>query len=68
MDAEQGVETLQLVSPRMAVPIHFDDYPVFRSPRSDFEAAVAAADLRTTVRYLDRGERLELPTRYEPAT
>ncbi len=64
MDAEQGVKTLQLVSPRTAVPIHYDDYPVFKSPRSDFEAAVAAAELETVVRYLDRGERLELPTSY----
>ena len=64
MDAEQGVRTLQLVEPRTAVPIHYDDYPVFKSPLSDFQAAVDAADLQTSVRYLDRGEQLPLATTY----
>lgn len=62
MDAEQGVKTLRLVAPRTAVPIHHDDYPVFKSPLSDFQAAVEDADLPTDVRYVDRGEQIELPT------
>jgi L-ascorbate metabolism protein UlaG (beta-lactamase superfamily) len=56
MDAEQGVRFLRVVSPRTAVPIHYDDYSVFKSPLADFTSAVAAADLRTQVHYVDRGE------------
>jgi L-ascorbate metabolism protein UlaG (beta-lactamase superfamily) len=58
MDAAQGVGALQLVAPREAVPIHFDDYTVMKSPLEAFRQAVAAADLATTVRYVDRGDTL----------
>jgi L-ascorbate metabolism protein UlaG (beta-lactamase superfamily) len=59
MDAAQGVEALRIVGPRHAVPIHYDDYTVFKSPLSDFRAQVDAADdLQTVVHYLDRGESL----------
>jgi L-ascorbate metabolism protein UlaG (beta-lactamase superfamily) len=40
MDANQGVEFLQRVRPRLAVPVHYDDYGVFRSPLSDFLSAI----------------------------
>ncbi|HEX9992072.1 MAG TPA: MBL fold metallo-hydrolase [Acidimicrobiales bacterium] len=57
MDADQGVRALRLVRPRTAVPIHYDDYTVFRSPLADFRAAVdGAGDLATEVVYLGRGE------------
>ena len=58
MDGAQGVEALQVVRPRAAVPIHYDDYPVFKSPLSDFQAAVAGAALDTEIRYVDRGDTL----------
>ena len=63
MDADQGIQALRIVRPSAAVPIHYDDYTVFRSPLSDFQDAVAtAADLATEVTYLDRGDahRLDL--------
>jgi L-ascorbate metabolism protein UlaG (beta-lactamase superfamily) len=63
MDADQGVQLLRLVHPDLAVPIHYDDYPVFRSPLSHFRHAVDRARLPTTVRYLSRGERLDLTAR-----
>jgi L-ascorbate metabolism protein UlaG (beta-lactamase superfamily) len=56
MDARQGVELLRLTKPRTAIPIHYDDYTVFKSPLSDFQKAVAGADLPTSVHYLARGE------------
>lgn len=56
MDGRQGVEALRILAPRHAVPIHFDDYPVFRSPLEEFRREVDDADLATTVHYLDRGE------------
>ncbi len=60
MDAEQGVKCLQLVNPRRAVPIHFDDYDVFKSPLADFQDAVTAAGWADRVSYLDRGDTLQL--------
>ena len=56
MDAAQGVQALQLVRPTGAVPIHFDDYPVFKSPLADFLAAAAEADLTTVIHTVARGE------------
>ena len=61
MDAAQGVRALQVVQPRAAVPVHYDDYPVFRSPLSDFRAAVATASLRTEIRWVERGDTVTFP-------
>jgi L-ascorbate metabolism protein UlaG (beta-lactamase superfamily) len=64
MDAEQGVRLLELLGPRTAVPIHYDDYTVFKSPLRDFLALVDRSELSTRVVALDRGEthRLDVPT------
>jgi L-ascorbate metabolism protein UlaG (beta-lactamase superfamily) len=59
MDAAQGVQALRLVDPRTAVPIHYNDYGVFKSPLEDFEKAVAEAGLEDRVRYLTHGETYE---------
>jgi L-ascorbate metabolism protein UlaG (beta-lactamase superfamily) len=56
MDASQGVRLLRLLRPTRAIPIHYDDYTVFRSPLEDFRRAVGAADLATEVRELAHGE------------
>ncbi|MCU1595564.1 MAG: hypothetical protein JWO12_2956 [Frankiales bacterium] len=40
MDAQQGADLLEIVTPRMTVPIHYDDYTVFKSPLADFLAEV----------------------------
>ena len=56
MDAEQGVEAIQLIGPRMAIPIHYNDYDVFKSPLEDFMKAVKEAGLEERVRYLAHGE------------
>jgi L-ascorbate metabolism protein UlaG (beta-lactamase superfamily) len=59
MDAAQGVKALQLVRPKHALPIHYDDYTVFKSPLEDFRRAAALAQLRTELHYVARGETLE---------
>ena len=56
MDAEQGVKAMQVVNPQKAIPIHYNDYDVFKSPLSDFQEAVAAAGLADRVHYLSHGE------------
>ena len=60
MDAEQGVDFLQRVRPHEAVPVHHDDYGVFRSPLADFLDRVSAARLDTVVRQVPRGGTLRL--------
>jgi L-ascorbate metabolism protein UlaG (beta-lactamase superfamily) len=56
MDGRQGVELLEIVRPRAAIPIHYDDYDRFRSPLSDFRRRVERAGLPTQIVYLDRGQ------------
>ena len=57
MDAEQGVQALRIIHPTAALPIHYDDYTVFRSPVSDFRDVVdTATDLATEVTFWERGD------------
>jgi L-ascorbate metabolism protein UlaG (beta-lactamase superfamily) len=56
MDAEQGVEAIRIIDPREVIPIHYNDYEVFKSPLEDFKEAVAAASLEDRARYLSHGE------------
>ena len=58
MDAKQGVEAIQIIAPRLAVPIHYNDYTIFKSPLEDFVQAVREAGLEDRVRYLSHGETL----------
>lgn len=59
MDAAQGVEALRIIRPDAAIPIHYNDYTVFRSPLNDFRRAVANAELATGIIYLTHGETYE---------
>lgn len=56
MDAKQGVQAIQIIEPQTAIPIHYNDYTVFKSPLEDFMKAVTAAGLEHKVRYLSHGE------------
>lgn len=55
-DAAQGVEAVRLVRPRVAIPLHYGDYPVFRDPLENFIRAAHDAGLATRLEYLGRGE------------
>jgi hypothetical protein len=57
-----GADLLELVHPRTTVPIHHDDYGVFRSPLQHFLDEVQRRGL-PGVRPVRRGERLALPVR-----
>ncbi|EHR52232.1 putative Zn-dependent hydrolase of beta-lactamase fold [Saccharomonospora marina XMU15] len=57
MDGPQGIDLLRLLRPRTAVPVHYDDYGVFKTPLTEFRALVRAEALSTEVRYLDRGQQ-----------
>lgn len=56
MDAKQGVQAIEIIAPRTAIPIHFNDYTVFKSPLEDFVKAIAQAGLEHKVRYINHGD------------
>ena len=56
MDGKQGVEAMQIINPELAIPIHYNDYDVFKSPLSDFQREVAKAGLEHRVHYLSHGQ------------
>ncbi|MDX6301174.1 MAG: hypothetical protein QOF53_2388 [Nocardioidaceae bacterium] len=56
MDGRQGADLLETVRPRQAVPVHFDDYTVMKSPLSAFTDEVARRGLSDLVRVVGRGE------------
>jgi len=56
MDAAQGVEAVRILQPDTAIPIHYNDYGVFKSPLEDFQRAVKEAELEDQVHYLLHGD------------
>ncbi len=56
MDGADGLQLMQIVAPRHAIPIHYNDYGVFKSPLSDFEHAIKVAGLQDKVTYLKHGD------------
>ena len=61
MDGKQGADLMEVVAPRTVVPVHFDDYSVMKSPLSDFKAEVDRRGIGDRVRYVQRGQTIELP-------
>ncbi|MEV0153397.1 MBL fold metallo-hydrolase [Micromonospora sp. NPDC050686] len=60
MDARQGADLVELIRPRLTVPIHYDDYPVFRSPLRHFVDEARRRGLVRAVRTVARGETVPL--------
>ena len=60
MDAVQGADFVELMDPSVVVPVHYDDYSVFRSPLSDFRAEMERRRWPGTVRYVEHGEVVRL--------
>ncbi len=67
MNAEQGIEALRLIRPEIAIPVHYDDYDVFREPLAEFLRAVERAGLQQKVRYLERGQTYSFAGSHAPA-
>ncbi len=63
MDDEQGVEAIKIIQPEKAIPIHYNDYDVFKSPLEDFKRAAEVAGLSDKIVYLAHGEthNFEIP-------
>lgn len=62
MDADQGTRLASMVRPTRLIPVHYDDYTVFRSPLTDFEAAMQNAGLQSMVWKIGRGETAAIAT------
>jgi L-ascorbate metabolism protein UlaG (beta-lactamase superfamily) len=60
MDGEQGADLVELVEPALTVPVHHDDYTVFRSPLSDFLDVCRRRGLLARVRTVERGQTVSL--------
>ncbi|MFC0507250.1 MBL fold metallo-hydrolase [Micromonospora costi] len=60
MDARQGCDLVELIRPKLAVPIHYDDYEVFRSPLSHFVEEARRRGIVRQVRTIARGETVPL--------
>lgn len=58
MDARQGVDLLDLVRPRWALPVHYNDYTVFRSSLGDFLAEARRRGHEARVLGCPPGERI----------
>ncbi len=56
MDGKDGVRMMQVVRPRKTMPIHYNDYDVFKSPLEDFAREVKAAGLDRDLIYLAHGQ------------
>jgi L-ascorbate metabolism protein UlaG (beta-lactamase superfamily) len=56
MTGADGVSMMRLIAPRITIPLHLDDYGVYKSPPSEFDAAVRAAGLGDKAVVLQRGQ------------
>lgn len=63
LDAEQGADVVELIRPALTVPVHYDDYGVFRSPLSHFQHTMRARHLDPAMQVVLRGETIPLPAR-----
>ncbi|OOC54370.1 MULTISPECIES: MBL fold metallo-hydrolase [Nocardiopsis] len=60
MNGGQGARMAELADPEVAVPIHYDDYGVFKSPLRHFYDHMRARGWLERVRLLPRGQRVPL--------
>lgn len=56
MTGEQAVRVVEIVRPKTAVPIHYNDYSVFLSGLDDFKSAAAKSSAPTEFHYISHGE------------
>ncbi|MFK0117856.1 MBL fold metallo-hydrolase [Streptomyces sp. NPDC090994] len=60
MDGRQGAELARRLGPRLVLPVHYDDYTVFRSPLDAFLAEAGRAGLADRIVHCRRGQRAVL--------
>jgi L-ascorbate metabolism protein UlaG (beta-lactamase superfamily) len=62
MTGRQAVELIELVRPRVAVPVHYEGWSHFKDGRTAIDRALAARpdQTRRRTRWLDRGAPTDL--------
>jgi L-ascorbate metabolism protein UlaG (beta-lactamase superfamily) len=60
MDGRQGADWTELMNCRQVVPVHYDDYTVFASPLSDYEAEARRRGFTDDIRVVGRGTAMPL--------
>jgi L-ascorbate metabolism protein UlaG (beta-lactamase superfamily) len=63
MDGVAGTDLVELMQPDSAVPIHYDDYGVFKSPLADFHDEMGRRGLDKKVVIAPRGATINLLAR-----
>lgn len=63
MDARQGVAAMEAIKPRTAIPVHYNDYDVFKSSLEDFKKEVSKSGYGGEIVYLEPGQahRFKIP-------
>jgi L-ascorbate metabolism protein UlaG (beta-lactamase superfamily) len=56
MDARQGLDAVELINAKTSIPVHFNDYTVFKSPLEHFQELVKLSGLDERVHYLSHGD------------
>lgn len=56
MDSTEGIRMFKIINPKMAIPIHYNDYDVFKSPLDDFKKEASKAGIEEHIHYLNHGE------------
>jgi len=59
MTGEQAVKAIEIIAPRTAIPIHYNDFSVFMSGLDDFKAAAERSTSEAEFVYLSHGETYE---------
>jgi L-ascorbate metabolism protein UlaG (beta-lactamase superfamily) len=62
LTAEDAIELLAAIRPRVAVPVHYEGWKHFRQGRDEIERALAGApdEVRQMIRWVALGEPTEL--------
>ncbi|MDT7597532.1 MAG: hypothetical protein QOJ06_3078 [Pseudonocardiales bacterium] len=60
MDGRQGTDLMAQIRPGTTVPVHYDDYSVFRSPLQDFLNEARSRGLADGVQVAHRGQTVQL--------
>ncbi|HET9771306.1 MAG TPA: MBL fold metallo-hydrolase [Acidimicrobiia bacterium] len=60
MDGRQGMDLVELIRPGLTVPVHYDDYSVFKSPLSQFLAEARRRGYGGQIRTVHHGETARL--------
>ena len=61
MDGRQGADLLEMIDAGTVIPVHHSDYPVFKSPLSDFRGEIERRGLTDRVTYVNPGQTIPLP-------